>query len=109
VTLDEYVEKTSYLRSVTINNRMYIFSNLSPEGASRLGGSSIIKIVDLNLCRVFGVDLTKSRTENKPSSTRVNFSLASYKNKVYLYGGMNLENKILDSLDEFDVTTYKFN
>ncbi len=53
--------------------------------------------------------MTKSRTENKPSSTRVNFSVASYKNKVYFYGGMNLENKILDSLDEFDVTTYKFN
>lgn len=88
---------------------MYIFSNLSPEGASRLGGNSIIKIVDFNLQRIFGVDLTKSRPENKPSSTRVNFSVASYKNKVYFYGGMNLENKILDSLDEFDVTTYKFN
>lgn len=63
----------------------------------------------MNLNRIFGVDLTKSRTENKPSSTRVNYSVASYKNKVYLYGGMDWENKILDSLDEFDVTTYKFN
>ena len=68
---------------------MYIFSNLSSEGASRLGGSSIIKIIDLNLCRIFGIDLTKSRPENKPSSTRVNYSVASYKHKVYLYGGMD--------------------
>ncbi len=97
------------MRSVIINGRMYIFSNLSSEGASRLGGNSIIKIVDLNLRRIFSVDLTKSRNENKPSSTRVNYSMASFKNKVYLYGGMDQDSKILDSLDEFDVTTYKFN
>jgi len=68
---------------------MYIFSNLSPEGAGRMGGSSIIKIVDLKLNRIFGIDLTKSRPENKPSSARVNYSVANYTNKVYLYGGMN--------------------
>ncbi len=54
-----------------------------------MGGSSIIKIVDLKLNRIFGIDLTKSRPENKPSSARVNYSVANYKNKVYLYGGMN--------------------
>lgn len=82
---------------------------MSPEGATRLGGSSIVKVVDLNLRRIFGVDLTKSRPENKPQSVRVNYSLTNYKNKVYIYAGMNQHNEILQSLDEFDVTTYKFN
>lgn len=34
MALEAYIEKTSYLRSVIINGRMYIFSNLSPEGAN---------------------------------------------------------------------------
>lgn len=35
--------------------------------------------------------------------------MAHYKFKVYLYGGLNAESKVLDTVDEFDVTTYKFN
>ncbi len=77
------------MRSVTINGRMYLFANLSPEAATRLGGSHIVKIVDMNLRRIFGIDLTKSRPENRPQSIRVNYSITNYKNKVYLYGGMD--------------------
>ena len=89
LTKDPYEEMNSYLRSVIINGRMYIFSNLSPEGASRMGGSHVVKIVDLNMRRIFGVDLTKARPENRPQSVRINYSIANYKQKVYLYGGMD--------------------
>ncbi len=52
--------------------------------------------------------MTKSRPENRPSSSRVNFSIANYKHKIYIYGGLESDNKILSTIDEFDVTTYKF-
>lgn len=69
-----------------------------------------MKIVDLTLRRIFDVDLTKSRPENKPSSLRLNYSLAHYKFKAYLYGGLDgSNNNVLSTIDEFDATTYKFN
>jgi hypothetical protein len=52
-----YVERNAYVQSVMINNRAYIFSNLSPEAASRKETSCVIKIVDFNLKRIFGVEL----------------------------------------------------
>jgi hypothetical protein len=54
-----------------------------------MGGSHVVKIVDLNMRRIFGVDLTKARPENRPQSVRINYSIANYKQKVYLYGGMD--------------------
>jgi hypothetical protein len=45
---------------------------------------------------------------NKLSSTRINYSVSNYKNKVYLYGGIDESNKMLESMDDFDATTYKF-
>ncbi len=53
--------------------------------------------------------MSKSRPENRPSTIRINYSMAHFKNKIYLYGGLDQDNKILESIDEFDVTTYKFN
>lgn len=44
----------------------------------------------------------------KPSATRVNYSIANFKNKIYIYGGMDEDNKMLQSMDEFDAMTYKF-
>jgi Kelch motif len=75
-----------------------------------LGGvNSTIRVVDLNMNRIFGLDMTKSRLENKPSTVRINYSITHHKNKVFIYGGIDQDNKILDSVEEFDVTTYKFN
>ena len=52
--------------------------------------------------------MTKSKPENRPSTARVNYSLANFKNKLYIYGGLDLDNKVLETVEEFDVTTYKF-
>jgi len=92
---------------VVINGRLYVFSNLTPEVKQE--SESCVKIIDLKLRRVFGVDMTRSKAENRPSSVRVNYSMALFKNKLYFYGGIDQDNKILDTIDEFDVTTYKFN
>jgi hypothetical protein len=86
-TTDPYIEKSAYIRSIVINGRLYIFSNLSSE--AKLGSESCVNVFDKNLRRIFGVDMTKSRPENRPSSVRVNYSLAHFKNKLYLYGGLD--------------------
>jgi hypothetical protein len=48
--------------------------------------------MDFNLRRLFDVELFNAKPENRPSTVRVNFSIALFKFKVYLYGGMNAEN-----------------
>ena len=103
-----YKERTIYAKSLVINNRLYIFANLSPEAAGRKEGGCVVKIVDFNLKRMFGVEMFMSKPENRPSTVRVNYSIANYKHKVYLYGGLNVENEILSTIDDFDATTYKF-
>jgi hypothetical protein len=87
---------------------MYIFSNLSPSKDRHGGKNSFVKILDLKLRKLFDVDFSKAREEQKPSSHRLNYSLATYKHKSYLYGGLDSSSKILSTLDEFDATTYKF-
>ena len=77
---------------------MYIFSNLSNTNISPL------KIIDFNLNRMFHVNFP----EHKPSCCRINYSISNYKNKVYLFGGLDENNKLIDSMDDFDATTYKF-
>ena len=46
--------------------------------------------------------------EFRPSCTRVNYSISQYKQKVYFYGGIDDQNKVLQSMDDFDASTYKF-
>lgn len=108
MTSHPYKERSVYVRSVVINNRLYIFANLSPEGAARQEGSCVVKIVDFSLRRMFGVDMTQSKPENRPSAVRLNYSLAHYKHKVFIYGGINQANEVLGTIDDFDATTYKF-
>jgi hypothetical protein len=87
---------------------MYIFANLSPDQAARQESSCVVKIVDFNLRRIFGIEMFLSKPENRPQTVRVNYSLASFKHKAYLYGGLNSSLEVLDSVEEFDATTYKF-
>ncbi len=44
-----------------------------------------------------------------PSSCRINYAFANYKHKMYFFGGINEKNEVLDTMDEFDAMTYKFN
>ncbi|CDW83734.1 kelch repeat protein [Stylonychia lemnae] len=93
-----HIQRTSYSRSVVINDRIYIFTNLSENISSPL------KIIDLNLKRLFPIQFKKFG----PTTTRINYSISNYKHKVYFYGGLNENSKILETMDEFDATTYKF-
>jgi hypothetical protein len=76
-----------------------MFNNLSANNVSPL------KIVDFSINRMFPVSFSD---QHKPSCTRINYSVSNYKNKVYFYGGIDEKNKILDTMDDFDATTYKF-
>ena len=93
---------------MTINGRLYIFSNLSPESAARKESSSPVKIIDFALKKAFGVDFSSAKPDNRPQTIRINYSIANYKHKVYLYGGLNWESHTLETVEEFDATTYKF-
>ena len=44
---------------------------------------------------------------NAVTSARINYSIATMSNKVYLYGGLDDKNQVLDSMEMFDATTYK--
>jgi hypothetical protein len=54
--------------------------------------------------RIFPIDCTDFR----PSTVRVNYSISNWKQKMYLYGGVDDQNKVISTMDEFDATTYKF-
>ena len=75
-----------------------MFSNISDTNPSP------VKIVDIKLQRMFPIQFK----EFKPSTARINYSISNYKHKVYLYGGLNEKSKIIETMDEFDATTYKF-
>ena len=45
---------------------------------------------------------------NKIETARINYSIATMGNKVYIYGGLNEKNEILSTMEIFDAVTYKF-
>lgn len=65
--------------------------------------------MDFTLRKLLEVGLFNAKPEYRPSTVRVNYSIALFKFKVYLYGGLNAENQILSTVEEFDASTYKFN
>lgn len=105
---DPYIQTTSYSKSVLINNRLYVFTNISPESSQRKESQQNVKILDFSLKKLFDVQLFSAKPENRPSTVRVNYSIALFKFKVYLYGGLDQDNKVISSVEEFDATTYKF-
>lgn len=92
-----------YVRSVVINDRFYLLQNLDPLNPN------CVKIADPTLRMTFDVKLYGFSQENKPKYARINYSLAADRGKIYIYGGLSAENKVLDSMEVFDVTTYQFN
>ena len=78
---------------------MYLFTNLSS------ANTCSVKIVDPCLKRLFNVKLVGEK--NKWSSARINYSIASFQNKVFLYGGLDENSKVLNTMDIFDACTYK--
>jgi len=83
-----------YIKSVVLNNRFYCFQNLSPEN------TRAVKVIDPELNRIFEIPLIGEG--NKVTEARINYSIASMNNKVYLYGGLNDRNEILENMEMFD-------
>jgi hypothetical protein len=96
-----HIARNVYSRSVAVNNRFYIFENLGPENPN------CVKVVDPCLRVLCEIKLFAFANENKPVQARINYSIASGKGKVYLYGGVDVErNTVVDTMECFDVTTY---
>ena len=55
--------------------------------------------------RIFQIPLLGK--DNAVKSARINYSIATMMNKVYLYGGLNDQNEGLSTMEMFDATTYK--
>jgi hypothetical protein len=86
------------MKTALVNDRLYVFSNLCPEN------HSAVKVIDFNLRRLFPIQFKKYG----PSTSRLNYSISNWKHKVYLYGGIDAANKVVESMDEFDTSLYKF-
>ena len=72
-------------------------NNLTPQNKN-----SVI-IADLTMKRVFTLDL-----DTFPSSSRINYSLTQHNFKMYVFGGLDQKSRTLNSMDVFDVCTYKW-
>ena len=92
--------RTVHSKSVNLNNRFYVFQNLSASN------KRAIKVVDPCLRRIFQIPLIGE--ENKIKESRINYSISHMNNKVYLYGGLNDRNEVLSNMEMFDACTYKF-
>jgi hypothetical protein len=77
--------------------------------------------MDFKLRRIFAVDfLNDDSTGNKrgeenekkdtilPHTIRINYSVAHNKTKLFIYGGINENNQVLNSMETFDTCIYKF-
>ena len=43
-----------------------------------------------------------------PLTVRINYSICSHKNRAYLYGGLDDNNKVISTMETFDIMTFKF-
>ena len=115
--------RSVWSRACTIMGRLYIMHNLQPKDES-LPKTSIktpIRIMDFNLRRLLAVEfLNDDSTGNKrgeadekkdtflPLTIRINYSVAHHKTKLFMYGGLNEKNQVLNSMETFDACICKF-
>lgn len=113
----QHTLRSVYSRGSTINGRLYIMHNLTPKDLT-LPSTAIktpIRIMDFKMKRLFAVEfLNDDSTGNKrgeekevkepilPQSIRINYSIAHHKNKLYIYGGLNDKNQVLNSMETFE-------
>lgn len=115
--------RSVWSRACTIMGRLYIMHNLQPKDES-LPKTSIktpIRIMDFQLRRLLSVEfLNDDSTGNKrgeadekkdtflPLTIRINYSIANHKTKLFIYGGLNEKNQVLNSMEIFDACICKF-
>ena len=98
-----HIHRSGHVRSVILNDRFYVFHNLTPDNKSP------IKIVDPSIRMMFDLNIYGLAAENRPSCSRINYSIAAERHKIFLYGGFDVEkNEIVDTVETFDASTYQF-
>lgn len=96
-----------------INSRVYVFQNLQDIATENtlVQKRSPVKVIDCQLKQVFDMRLMpttkKDDPPNSPSGVRVNYAITEVNHRVFLYGGINAQNEVLECMDVFDAQTYK--
>lgn len=113
----QHTLRSIFSKACTLNGRLYIMHNLAPKD-NTLPESAIktpVRIMDFKMKRIFAVEyLNADSTGNKrgeekevkepilPQTIRINYSIATHKNKIFIYGGLNEKNEVLNSMETFE-------
>ena len=123
--------RTVFSRGVTLNNKLFIFHNLAPkdEQMPKTMVRTPLRVMDFETSQLMKIDYRNDDSSGTqqgegernalkqkilPSTQRINYSIASFKNRVYLFGGLNEKrddqssNQVLNSMEMYDAMTLKF-
>jgi hypothetical protein len=88
-------------RSIVCNNKIYILQNISP--LNHKTAVKIVKILDPLTGRVYSI-----KPDTHPITFRINYTATEYKNEIFVFGGLDHNAEPLNSLEAFDITTYRY-
>ena len=81
----------------TCNNRLYSIHSLSKVSFDNQF------IIDFSMSKLF-----KILSDTTPTCFRISYCSGIKCNKIFIFGGLNEEAQVLNSLEVFDCTTYRF-
>lgn len=84
--------------TIYFSNRLYFLRNANPTATNH------ILIGDLNQRKLLPI----INDDTRPSTFRFNYTANLYGFKIHIFGGLNGNMELLDNLDTFDITTYKW-
>ena len=118
-----HILRSVYSRAVTLHDKLYILHNLEykDESLPATTTKNPVRIMDFGTMRMHKIDYLnddstgtqRGNEEDKkatilPLTSRINYSIASFKNKTYIYGGLNEKCEILATMELYDAAIFKF-
>ena len=118
-----YTLRSVHSRSGTVDGRLYVFHNIAPkdESMAKTSVKTPVRIMDFSKQKLFIPQfLNDDSTGNKrgeedekkdtylPLAFRINYSLCAFKNRLFMYGGLNQNNEVLNTMESFDTAILKF-
>ena len=118
-----YTLRSLHSRAGSIDGRLYILHNVAPrdDNIPRTSVKTPVRIMDFEKNKLFIPQyLNDESTGNKrgeedekkdtylPIDYRINYSLCVFKNRVFVYGGLNQKNEVLATMESFDAPILKF-
>lgn len=118
-----YTLRSVHSRAGTVDGRLYVFHNIAPKDESipKTSIKTPMRIMDFEKRKMFIPQfLNDDSTGNKrgeedekkdtylPIDYRINYSLCAFKNRLWMYGGLNQKNEVLTTMESFDTAILKF-